>query len=131
MKKLMMATLFISAVAATSTTMLAETRIRVEGSWGNGSSYGYGAYYPEPVYAPPPPPPPQYGYYGYRPSYVVVRPVAPAPDYVWIDGCHEYDRFHRSYYWRAGYWARRPYRDAEWIGPRYHEGRYHHGHWRR
>ncbi len=61
MKKLMMATLMMTA----STAMFAQAqgRVRVEGSWGNGAGgvSGYGSYHePEPVYAPPPPPPPQY-----------------------------------------------------------------------
>jgi len=48
-------------------------------------------------------------------------PPMPGPGYVWIDGWEGH----------AGYWARRPFAGAAWVGPRYFGGRFYAGHWRR
>ena len=77
-----------------------------------GPSYGYG------YYAPPPPAP----VYAYRPAY-------PGYGYTWVDGYY-YPAGPR-YAWRAGYWARPPYRGAFWVAPRYYGHRYYGGYWRR
>ncbi|MFY9724358.1 MAG: hypothetical protein WB579_15680 [Bryobacteraceae bacterium] len=73
--------------------------------------YTYPAYVPAPVvaYAPAPVAPAYYA------------PPMPRPGYVWIVawGGH------------PGYWARRPFAGAVWVGPRYFGGRYYAGHWRR
>jgi hypothetical protein len=73
----------------------------------------YPAYVPAPVVA-------------YAPAPVAVvpayyAPAMPGPGYVWIAG------------WggRAGYWARRPFVGAAWVGPHYFGGRYYAGYWRR
>ena len=71
---------------------------------------------PVAVYAPPPAP----HYY--------TAPPCPGPDYAWVDS-----------YWypsgprwvrRGGYWARRPYARAFWVGPRYYRSRWYRGYWR-
>ena len=78
----------------------------------------YGYYEPPPVVVyDPPPPPVRY-----------VAPPCPGPDYAWVDS-----------YWypsgprwvrRGGYWARRPYARAFWVGPRYYRSRWYRGYWR-
>jgi len=45
----------------------------------------------------------------------------PGPGYAWIGGWGAH----------AGYWARRPFVGAAWVGPRNFGGRYYAGHWRR
>lgn len=85
---------------------------------GYGPSYGY--YAPAPVYAYYAPPPPRVVYY---------RPPYPGPAYSWVDG-YWYPVRHR-YYWRAGYWGRRPFAAARWVAPRYHRGYYYSGYWGR
>jgi len=76
---------------------------------------------------------PVYPAYAYPPAPVVTYaapvPVAPAyyappmpgPGYVWIS----------AWGGNPGYWARRPFVGAAWVGPRYFGGRYHAGYWRR
>ena len=73
------------------------------------------AYAPPPVvtYAPPP----------YYPSY-----YAPS-DYAWVAGY--YYPVGPRWVWRPGYWARRPFAGAVWVGPRYYGGRWYGGRWRR
>jgi hypothetical protein len=68
-----------------------------------------------------PPPPPVVTYYA--------PPPAPGPAYSWVAGY--YYPYGGRYAWHAGYWARRPYAGAYWVGPRYHGGRYYRGYWRR
>ena len=58
---------------------------------------------------------------------VRVRPVCPGPDYLWIDG-YWYAEGGR-YRWHAGYWTRRPYKGALWVGPRYEGGQFFSGYW--
>jgi hypothetical protein len=82
---------------------------------GVGVGPAYGGYY----VAPPPPPPPAVAY---------VAP-APGPGSTWIAGY--WYPYRGRYVWRAGYWARRPYAGAVWVGPRYYGHRYYHGYWRR
>jgi len=48
-------------------------------------------------------------------------PPAPGPSDVWI----------AAWGGHPGYWARRPFVGAVWVGPRYFGGRYYAGHWRR
>lgn len=76
-----------------------------------GPAYRYG------YYAPPPPP-----VAAYAPPY-------PGAGYTWIGGY--YYPVGPRYVWRAGYWARPPYRGAYWIAPRYYGHRYYGGYWRR
>jgi hypothetical protein len=71
-----------------------------------------------PIYAPPPPPPVYYA-----------PPVAPDPGYAWISGY--YYPVGPRWVWAPGYWARRPFAGAVWVGPRYGGGRFHGGYWRR
>jgi hypothetical protein len=84
-----------------------------------GAPY-YGGYYAPRVYAPPPP---------VVSYYAPVRPVYPGPGYAWVDSY--YYPVGPRYVYRPGYWARRPYAGAYWVGPRYHGGYYYHGYWRR
>jgi hypothetical protein len=80
-----------------------------------GAGVGYaGGYYP-------PPPPPVVAYAAPAP--------APGPGYAYVGG-YWYPAGAR-YAWRPGYWARRPYPGAVWVGPRYHSGHYYRGYWRR
>ena len=74
-----------------------------------GYSYGY--------YAPAPPPVP----YGYA------TPVYAAPGYGYSYVPGYYDLVGPRYTWRAGYWARPPYRGAFWYAPRYYGSRYYRG----
>jgi hypothetical protein len=96
----------------TGSSMFAATRFFI--------GFGFGGYTPPPVvaYAPPPPPP-----------VVAYYPPAPRPGYVYVRG-YWYPSGPR-YAWRAGYWARPPYRGAHWVAPRYHGRRYYPGYWRR
>jgi hypothetical protein len=81
---------------------------------GVGPRYGYYA-----------PPPPAYPYaYSYAPTV-----VAPSYGYSWVPGYYDY--VGSRYAWRGGYWARPPYRGANWYGPRYYGGRYYRGYWGR
>ncbi|HEX4228722.1 MAG TPA: hypothetical protein VHZ07_08630 [Bryobacteraceae bacterium] len=80
---------------------------------------GVGVGYAGGYYAPPPPPPPVVAY---------AAPVA-RPGYVFIDG-YWYPAGAR-YGWHPGYYARRPFAGAVWVGPRYYGGRYYRGYWRR
>ena|SRR5579864_5646934 len=76
---------------------------------------------------------------GYSPGYYVAAPPppspvayvapAPGPGYVWVDGY--YYPVGPRWVWRAGYWARRPYVGAYWVGPRYYGHHYYGGYWRR
>ena len=87
---------------------------RVHLSVGVGIGYpGYGYYVPAP-------PPPVVEY---------VRPAYTGPAYSWVGGYWYPVR--TRYYWRAGYWARRPYRRAYWVAPRYYRHRYYYGYSRR
>jgi hypothetical protein len=58
---------------------------------------------------------------------VRVLPPRPAPGYVWVAGYWYPAGGH--YAWRNGYWARRPYASAVWVGPRYVGQRYYAGYW--
>ena len=60
------------------------------------------------------------------PAYV---PPAPGPGYAWIAG-YSYP-VGAGWGWHAGYWARRPFAGAVWVGPRYMGGHFYAGHWRR
>src|SRR5579871_2046414 len=55
------------------------------------------------------------------PRVIVTRPPCPEPQYqeqyVWVEGYWYPVGGH--YYWHKGYWTRRPYEGAIWIGPRY------------
>ena len=85
-----------------------------------GVNLGYPAYYaPAPVAVYAPPPAPVEAYY---------RPACPGPDYSYVSG-YWYPAG-RSYAWRGGYWARRPYARSYWVAPRYRGGFYYSGHWR-
>jgi hypothetical protein len=78
-----------------------------------GVGVGYaGGYYP-------PPPPPV----------VTYAAPAPGPGYAYVGGYWYPAGAH--YGWRSGYWARRPYPGAYWVGPRYYGGHYYRGYWRR
>ena len=79
---------------------------------------GYGHGY----YAPAPPPVP------YAHSYAPVY-ASPGYGFAWVNGYYDY--VGSRYAWRAGYWARPPYRGAYWYGPRYYGGRYYRGYWGR
>ena len=75
---------------------------------------------------------PGYGYYAPAPPPPVVafvRPARPGPGYSWVRGYWHPVR--ARYYWRTGYWARRPYARAYWVAPRYYRHRYYRGYWRR
>lgn len=65
------------------------------------------------------------------PRVIVTRPPCPEPQYqeqyVWVEGYWYPVGGH--YYWHKGYWTRRPYEGAIWIGPRYEGGRYYGGYW--
>src|SRR5438093_700465 len=78
--------------------------------------YGYPYAYPYPYYVPPPPP-------------VVYYAPPPRYGYTWING-YWYPAGPR-WAWRAGYWARPPYRGAYWVAPRYVNRVYYRGNWRR
>ena len=83
--------------------------------------FGVGIGYAPPpvaVYAPPQPP-----------VYYAPPVVAPGPGYSWVSGYY-YPAGPR-WAWRGGYWARRPFAGAVWVGPRYSRGRYYGGYWRR
>ena len=77
-----------------------------------------GGYYPG-YYAAPPPPAPVATY----------AAPAPGPGYGWVGGY--YYPVGARYAWHAGYWARRPYAGAYWVGPHYYGHRYYRGYWRR
>ena len=84
-----------------------------------GVGPAYGGYY---VATPPPAPVVTYApgpYYAAAPGY----------GYSWVGG-YWYPAGPR-WQWRAGYWARRPYVGAYWVGPRYYGHRYYRGYWRR
>ena len=82
--------------------------------------FGVGGYVaPAPVVAYAPPPVPVAAYV----------PPAPGPGFVWVGG-YWYPAG-AQYAWHAGYWARRPYPRAYWVGPRYYGHQYYHGYWRR
>ena len=85
-----------------------------------GVGVGAGPYFGHRYYAAPPP---------VVRYHAVVRPVYPGPGYSWIDGY--YYPVGPRYEWRAGYWARPPYRGANWVAPRYFGHYYYHGYWRR
>ena len=76
-----------------------------------------GGYYPG-YYAAPPPPP----VVAYAPPYA-------RPGYSWVAGY--YYPVGPRWVWRPGYWARRPYAGAYWVGPRYYGHHYYGGYWRR
>ena len=79
---------------------------------------GVGGYYPG-YYAVAPPPPP-----------VITYAVpSPGPGYAWVGGY--YYPYGAHWGWHGGYWARRPYAGAYWVGPRYYGHRYYRGYWRR
>jgi len=80
---------------------------------------GVGVGYPGGYYAPPPPPPPVVSY---------AAPVA-RPGFVYVGGY--WYPYGGRYVWHAGYYARRPFPGAAWVGPRYYRGRYYRGYWRR
>jgi WXXGXW repeat (2 copies) len=87
-----------------------------------GFGIGYPGYYaPAPVYTYYAPPPAPVAYYA--------RPAYPGPAYSWVGG-YWYPVRHR-YYWRSGYWARRPFVGARWYAPRYRGGYYYSGYWGR
>ncbi|PWT97323.1 MAG: hypothetical protein C5B51_31610 [Terriglobia bacterium] len=99
------------------TALFAHTRVFV--------GFGFGGW--GPVYAPAPvvtyaPPPPAY----YEPAPVYAAPYGGA---VWIPGY--YYPVGPRWVWRGGYWGRRPFVGAVWVGPRYYGGRYFGGYWRR
>jgi len=82
--------------------------------------FGFGGYVaPAGVVAYAPPPVPVAAYV----------PPAPGPGFVWVGG-YWYPAG-AQYAWHAGYWARRPYPRAYWVGPRYYGHQYYHGYWRR
>jgi hypothetical protein len=81
--------------------------------------FGVGVGYTGGYYAPPPPPPPVVAY----------APPVVRPGYVFIGG-YWYPAGAR-YAWHPGYYARRPFAGAVWVGARYHGGRYYRGYWRR
>jgi hypothetical protein len=102
-------------------SLFARSHVYVGFGVGYGPGY-YGGYYaPRPVYTYYAPPPPPVAYYG--------RPAYPGPGYSWIDG-YWYPVRNR-YYWRAGYWGRRPFAGARWVAPRYQRNYYYTGYWRR
>jgi hypothetical protein len=105
-----MKTKLLVLLLVAGSSLFAGTHISV--GVGIGPSYGYG------YYAPPPPPP----VVAYAPPYA-------RPGHTWIGG-YWYPAGPR-YAWRAGYWARPPYRGAFWVAPRYHGRRYYSGYWRR
>jgi hypothetical protein len=107
MKTRLLAVLLLAAASA-----FAGPRVFVGVGFGYHPWHPYRAYVPAPVvvYAPPAPIVPAY----------YAAPV-PGPGYVWIAGWQGH----------AGYWARRPFVGAGWVGPRYFGGRYYAGHWRR
>ena len=80
---------------------------------GVGPGFGYYSAPPPVAYAPPP----------------VAYAPAPGPGYAWIGGY--YYPVGANWYWRAGYWAPRPFAGAVWVAPRYYGGRFYAGHWRR
>jgi hypothetical protein len=84
--------------------------------------FGFGGYYPAPVYVAAPPP------VYYAPPVRYAAPPCPGPGYAWVDGYY-YPAGPR-YAWRAGYWARRPYARAYWVRPRYYRSRWYAGYWR-
>lgn len=93
------------------TSMFAGTRFFV--------GIGVGGYGPGYYVAAPPPPPPVVAY----------RPAYPGPGYYWVGGY--YHPVGPRWVWRSGYWARRPYAGAYWVGPRYYGHHYYGGYWRR
>ena len=95
-------------------SLFARPRVAVGFGFGFGYPGYYAGYYAAPVPAPPP--------YAYVPAY-------PRPGYTWIGGY--WYPYSGRYAWRAGYWARPPYRGAFWVGPRYYGHRYYPGYWRR
>jgi hypothetical protein len=80
---------------------------------------GYGYY---------PPPAPVYAYAPPPPVVQYAAPPCPGPGYAWVGGY--YYPVGPRWVWRAGYWARRPYPRAYWVGPRYYRSRWYGGYWR-
>jgi len=90
-----------------------------------GVGFGYHPihrfYAPAPIYAPAP-----VAVAAVAPYYV---PPAPGPGFAWVAG-YRYP-VGAGWGWHAGYWARRPFAGAVWVGPRYFGGHYYAGYWRR
>lgn len=70
-----------------------------------------------------------FGWGAPRPAVVYAVPPAPGPGYTRVAG-YRYEVGPR-YAWRGGYWARRPYPGAYWVGPRWYGRHYYRGYWRR
>ena len=104
-----MKTKLIALLLLAGSSMFASTRVFF-GIGVGGPAYGY--------YAAPPPPAPVVAY----------APPYPGPGYTWVGGY--YYPVGPRWYWRAGYWARRPYVGAYWVAPRYYGHRYYGGYWR-
>lgn len=109
--------LLVLMLLLASTSAFARVHVSIGIGVGPYYPYGYGGY----VYAAPPVAPPVVTY--------APAPVYPGPGYAWINGY--YYPYNGGYSWRAGYYARRPFAGAVWVGPRYVRGRYYHGYWRR
>lgn len=109
-----MKTKLLAILLLAGSSMFARSHFSFGVGIGVAPYYPYGGYY----YAAPPPP----VYYSpyYSPYY------APGPGYAWVGGY--YGPRHE---WRRGYWARRPFAGAVWVGPRWSRGRYYGGYWRR
>ena len=97
-----MKTKFITLLLVAGSSLFAGTHVAI--------GFGVGGYY-----APPP--------------VVAYAPPWPGPGYTWVDG-YWYPVGPRRV-WRAGYWARPPYRGAYWVAPRFEGRRYFKGYWSR
>ena len=97
-----------------TTAMFARTRVFFGFGYG-----GFGPVAPVVTYAPPP--------VYYPPAYPAY--AAPGAGYTWIGGY--YYPVGPRWAFRRGYWARRPFAGAVWVGPRYNGGRWFGGYWRR
>jgi len=105
MKTKLLAVLLLACASA-----FAAPRVFVGVGFGYRPAYPmYRAYVPAPVVA----------YAAPVPAYYA--PPMPGPGYAGIGGWGAH----------AGYWARRPFVGAAWVGPRNFGGRYYAGHWRR
>ncbi|MEO8658705.1 MAG: hypothetical protein ABI693_09555 [Bryobacteraceae bacterium] len=62
-----------------------------------------------------------------RPRVVRVQPRSPGAGYSFVTGY--WYPVGRRYKWHQGYWTRPAYEGAQWVAPRYSEGRYYNGYW--
>ena len=70
-----------------------------------------------------------FGFGAPAPVVTAYVPPAPAPGYTWVAGY--YAPVGPRWVWHTGYWARRPFAGAVWVGTRHYRGRYFGGYWRR